>query len=412
MTNGGMGRNFILLWSGQIISQLGDSVYHIALVWLAIEMTASPAVSGLIVSAGYLPAILFSLAAGLVVDVADRRRLMIACALCQALVVGVVPVVEHFDKLTPTLLALASFLLACGAVFFVPARDAIIPSLVEGRQLHHANSLMQISMQLAYLGGPVLAGALVDYTGTMGLFALDAASFLASAFLLLFIAVPQTAASHPPAAPVPLPDLPRAAGGSLHEIYQGLGFAWRDRRLRGLVVLTALDNLFIMGAVLLGLPLYVREVLGLGPSYYALLTAILFCGMILSSLVVGLNGKFWPKGKMIVCGIALDALTFMPLFFIESFPQAALAMFVHGLTVPLITINRATLVHETVPDQQRGRVFALINLAVVGFTALSVLAVGPLCSWLGVQEMFLLVASSGLIFFLSGMVFRQLWLTP
>jgi DHA3 family macrolide efflux protein-like MFS transporter len=409
MANGGVGRNFAFLWSGQVISQLGDSVYHIALVWLAIEMTASPILSSLIVSAGYLPAILFSLAAGTVVDTVNRRRLMIFCALCQALVVAAVPLVHHWGRLSPALLALVSFLLATGSAFFVPARDAIIPHLVEGAKLHRANSLMQMSMQLAYLGGPVLAGALVDFTGIIGLFTVDALSFVASALLLLLIAMPGGVPLHPPAEPVPVPDLPRAAGGSLRDIHQGLAYAWRDGRLRGLLVLTALDNFFIMGAALLGLPIYVREVLQLGPSYYALLTAVLFCGMILASLVVGINGQLWPKGKLIVCGIALDALTFLPLFFVDSFPQAALAMFVHGLTVPLITISRATLVHQTVADRQRGRVFALINLAVVGFTALSVLMVGPLCGWLGVQNMFLLVASSGVLFALGGVAFRQLW---
>jgi hypothetical protein len=344
------------------------------------------------------------------VDTVNRRRLMIFCALCQALVVAAVPLVHHWGRLSPALLALVSFLLATGSAFFVPARDAIIPHLVEGAKLHRANSLMQMSMQLAYLGGPVLAGALVDFTGIIGLFTVDALSFVASALLLLLIAMPGGVPLHPPAEPVPVPDLPRAAGGSLRDIHQGLAYAWRDGRLRGLLVLTALDNFFIMGRG----PARPAHLRARGAATGAVLLRAADRRSFLrhDSCQPGGGNKrpALAQGqahRLRYCSRCPD----LPASVLRRLlPQAALAMFVHGA-------DRAAHYHQPghagASDGGRSAAGAGVCTDKSGGGGLHraerLLMVGPLCGWLGVQNMFLLVASSGVLFALGGVAFRQLW---
>ncbi len=117
-----------------------------------------------------------------------------------------------------------------------------------------------------------------------------------------------------------------------------------------------------------------------------------------------------PKGKLIVVGMILDGITFIPFFFIRDFSIACLAMFIHGLTVPLITVPRTTLIHEIVPDELRGRIFALVNVAVVGFTALSMVLTGFACDWLaGIDEIYLLIGILGAICGLFGTRFKAFW---
>jgi MFS family permease len=395
-----------------LVSQFGDSIFHVGLVWLALDLTDSKPLSGIIVAAGFLPAILFSLAAGVIADRVDRRRLMILCAVVQALVVASVPVLNQFGLLSGPVLALVAFGLAAGAAFFNPARDALVPHLVTQPRLNRANSLIQGSAQLAFLAGPLAAGILVGWVGTIHLFTIDAGTFIVSTVFLLLIRSPKTTYPRLEFGPVSPPQTPPVAGRTRQDILEGLRHAFADPRLRGLLFVTAVENLIIMGPAILGIPVYVREILGFGKSgaaEYSFLIGILFSGMIATSLIIGLKGRSWPKGKLILIGIILDGVTFIPLFFIRTFPLACLAMFVHGLTVPMIILPRTTLIQEIVPDDRRGRIFALVNMAVMGFTALSMVLCGIVSEWFGMDEIYLgagiLAAACGTV----GMLFRPLW---
>ncbi len=404
--------NFGLLCLGQLISQFGDAIFHIALLWLALDLTGSSSTTGLIATAGYLPAILLSLAAGVVADRLDRRLLMIACAGLQALVVAAVPVLDHLGALSGWTLAAVAFCLSAGAAFFNPARDAMIPRLVPRDHLTRANSLVQVSAQMAFMAGPAAAGALVALVGIIALFTIDAATFVFSMITLWLIRLPKVTSPAMEASPVPLPQVPTAAGSTLSEIKAGLHLAWSDTRLRGLLFITAVDNLIIMGPAIVGTPIYVRETLGYGKEgavAYATLVAVFFVGMVIMSLVVGWLGRGWPKGKLILVGMTLDGLTFIPFFFITSLSWACVAMFVHGLTVPLLTVPRATLVQEIVPDHSRGRIFALLNLSVVGFTALSTGLTGLAAEWIPMDRLYLVIGIMGAACGLIGMGFRDLW---
>ena len=410
MTRTGLQRyNFPLLLVGQLVSQFGDSIFHIGLLWLSLELTGSKSGSSIIVAAGYLPAIVLSLFAGVVVDRVDRRKLMIVCASLQALAVASVPLLDHLDLLNGLALALITFGLSTGAAFFNPARDALIPSLVPRQRLNRANSLVQVSAQIAFLAGPAAAGFLLMVVGTIGLFTIDAGTFFVSSATILLIRLPRTTSPHLQAGPSPLPQIPSATGGTLSDVLEGLRNAWQDTRLRGLLFITAFDNLIIMGPAIFGVPVYVREVLLLGAAEYSLLTAVFFAGMIVSSLVIGIRGRLWPRGKLIVTGMILDGATFIPFFFIRSFSIACVAMFIHGLTVPLITVPRATLIHHIVPDERRGRIFALVNLAVVGFTALSMIITGFVSDYVGMHEIYLTIGILGAFCGIIGARFKGLW---
>jgi MFS family permease len=404
--------NFSLLCLGQLVSQFGDSIFHIGLVWLALDLTGSKSLSGVIVAAGFLPAILFSLAAGVVADRVDRRRLMIFCAVVQALVVASVPLLDQFDLLSGPVLALVAFGLAAGAAFFNPARDALVPNLVAADRLTRANSFVQGSAQVAFLAGPLAAGILVGWVGTIHLFTIDAGTFIVSAGLLLLMRVPRTTSPRMEFGPVPPPQTPPVAGRTWQDITAGLRHAFADARLRGLLFVTAAENLIIMGPAILGTPVYVREIPGFGQGgvdEYSFLIGVLFAGMITASLIIGLRGRSWPKGKLILLGIFLDGVTFIPFYFIRSFPLACIAMFIHGLTVPMIILPRTTLIQQIVPDDRRGRIFALVNMAVVGCTALSMVLCGLASEWFGMDEIYLGAGILGAGCGIVGMFFRPLW---
>ena len=403
--------NFLLLWSGQFVSQLGDSIFHVALVWYALRLPEAKWVSGLILAMGYLPPLLFSLPVGAMVDRLDRKSILITCAALQALVVGMVPLADRFGALTPATLMVFAFLLSSGTSFAIPARDSLIPWLVTAEQMHQANSYVRISSQMAFMAGPLVASLATAQLGLIHLFSIDSVTFGLNACFLWLVWVPLRPRNPTRRDPRSLPARDK---GTWADIREGLHHAWEDRRLRGLMLLTALNNLVIMGPAMLGMPVFVREVLGLGEAgvkTYTWLLSTCFAGMMLSSVLIGMLGRGLPKGKLIVWGSILDALTILPFFYIRALPALFLAMFLHGLTVPLISVPRVTLIQEIVPDDRRGRMFSLLNLAVIGFTALSMILTGVLSEVWHMDRIFLIAGILGTLGGLLGMGCRELWKT-
>ena len=188
-------RNAILLWTGQFVSQMGDAVFVGAVAWLAATLSGSPAATGWIVFLAAVPFLLFGPLAGAWVDRADRRRLLVGSDLVRAAILLGLPLAAHAVGLSFPLLAATTFLLATASTPFLPARDALLPRLAEGRPLLRFNAAFQTSGQLAQLLGLWLGGALLgtdprDTSRLVTVLALDGATFLVSAVTLSALRMP------------------------------------------------------------------------------------------------------------------------------------------------------------------------------------------------------------------------------
>ena len=113
-------KNFVFLWIGHFISHSGDSIYAIALPWMILEMTGSKTLTGLVSMSAYLPALIFGLYAGVIVDYYNRKRVMIVSDILRALLVAVIPLSIIYGFVTPLLIGFITFLLASFATFFIP----------------------------------------------------------------------------------------------------------------------------------------------------------------------------------------------------------------------------------------------------------------------------------------------------
>jgi MFS family permease len=378
-----VGRNVSLLWAGQVLSQAGDSVYMIALMWLMLELTGSKALTGLAAMSAYLPTLLFGLLAGLVADRYNRRITMAIADLVRAGLVMVIPLSAYMGLLEghrgALVLGLVTFAVACVSTLFNPARDALIPDIVERAKLNLANGLIQTSWQLAMFVGPLMAGLILPFIDLIHLFHFDAATFVAS--LLFILLLPRSVGR-----------VRRPVDGSATasvQVLTGLRHVWSDRRLRGLVVVTAVYNLFLMGLPFVATPVYVREVLDNRPETFAWLQAVYAGGMLPGILLANWLARRIRLGRLILVGILLDGLTYMPFMFIRTVPTALLFMGVHSVVIPLIMVPRTTLVQRLVPRELWGRVFSIIHVCVIGFSALSSGLVGVVAEVLPVGHIFL-----------------------
>ena len=161
--------------------------------------------------------------------------------------------------------------------------------------------------------------------------------------------------------------------------------------LRLLLLLTFINNIFIMGPAIIGIPVFVREILSADFGVYAQLETSMAAGMIIGSII------FWKAVKRInpisilLFGIVMDGITYTFLFFANCSLVATLVLLIHGIGIPLITVSRTTIIQAVVPDEFRGRLFSMIYMAVMGTTALSIGLTGAILEIVEADILFLII---------------------
>ncbi|MEK7348853.1 MAG: MFS transporter [Candidatus Eisenbacteria bacterium] len=352
---------FALLGVAQFLSQFGDSIFMIVFIWLLLDLTGSKSATGFAAMISYLPALLFGVVAGFLVDRWNRRRVMAAADAARGLLLAAGGVLYAAGLLTAPVLTAIAFLCATAAVLFNPARDSILPELVSGERLVVANAWIQTSQQAAYFAGPLAVGFVIQQGGVGATF--PVAVLLYGGSLVMIVAMGNVGRAHRDHG---------APAAALVDFRQGLSAISRDATLLLLLAYTALDNLFIMGPALVGNAVMVRETLGGDAAMYALVEATYGLGWGLGTILVSRFATRVPHGMLLLAGITLDGFTYVPLYWCRSLPYLLFVSLIHSMVIPLITVPRSTILQRIVPRERLGRVFALQNVVVVGMAALSV----------------------------------------
>ncbi|MCH9015970.1 MAG: MFS transporter, partial [Gemmatimonadetes bacterium] len=187
-------RNFILLWQGQFVSQVGNQAYLIALMFWLLEHTGSVALMGMVLMTSSLPGVLLGPLAGAFVDRHSRKAIIVGSDLARGLAVAVLAITMVTSDSTELIIAtlfVVAVVNGVAAAVFNPAVGAAIPDLVPPTSLRGANSLNQMSVQAASFLGLAAGGTLYALFGPVVLFTTDAISFLLSGLSEFFIRLPQ-----------------------------------------------------------------------------------------------------------------------------------------------------------------------------------------------------------------------------
>jgi MFS family permease len=294
--NGWQHRDFLLLWGGQTVSELGSSVTQLALPLTAVVLLqASTLEVGLLTAATTLAFALIALPAGAIVDRHAKRRLMIACDLARLVIIGAVPVAWAAGVLALWQLYVVAVAAGVCTVFFDVAYQSYLPSLMASEHLIDANGKLQATAATAQLAGPGLGGGLVAAFGAAGAMTADAVSYAVSVATLLGIRHRE-----PPA-----PAVPAGERQSLRaDIAEGLAFVVRDPILRKVVACTGTANLFGSIAIAVDIVFLVR-VLHVRPGYTGLVFAVGAIGGIVGGLLAGRLAKRVGSARIIWVSILL-----------------------------------------------------------------------------------------------------------
>jgi Na+/melibiose symporter-like transporter len=375
-------RPFALVWSAGLVSMIGDWMLAVVLPIRIFELTGSPlAVAGLIASL-YLPLIVFSSVAGVLVDRWDRRRTMILSGGLQA---GVVLPLLLVDSRATAWIAFPVIAVAASLfAFSEPAENAFLPRLVGEDELVAANARNALNNNLARLVGPAVGGLLFVLGGLELVTLFDAGTFVAGA--LLVAAVRVSGRPEPAPAKNDTEAEARPATGMVGELRDGLRVIRRSRPVSVVLGVTAVTSIGegIFGVMFL---VWVVDVLDGGVAERGLFASTQALGGILGAVIAGsLAARRTPAtlfgAGLVVFGV-LDLILFnYPLVFSSVILGLGLMTLV-GIPTVAMQAARQTILQESVEDSYRGRVFGVIGMTQAAFLLAATLVAGAVGETVG-----------------------------
>jgi len=163
-----------------------------------------------------------------------------------------------------------------------------------------------------------------------------------------------------------------------------------------------------MGPAIVGIPIFVKEVLHKGASSYALVESSYGLGMLIGALLINYLNKFISTGKILLIGMIFDGFTYAIIYFTRSLELMILLISFHAIGIPFIVVARTSLIQKWVTSEKLGRAFSLVNIAVVGMTALTTGVTGILSEYISIQEIFAIFGVAGMFCGISGFFYKQL----
>lgn len=371
------------LWIAQLVSNLGTWMQTVGAQWMLVGDPRAAVLVPLVQTATTLPVMLLALPSGVLADLVDRRRLLIATQAAMAAGVGVLASLTGAGLTTPAVLLTLLFLIGCGQALTGPAWQAIQPELVPREQIPAAAALGSISMNGARAIGPAIAGALVSLSGPTLVFALNAVSFVGIVVVLIMWRRPAVERQLP--AERPLAAL--SAGGRFI----------RSAPVIRRILLRAV--LFIApGSALWGLlAVIAKDQLGQSSSGYGLMLGALGAGAVLGAVVLDpLRRAFGQNGLLIVAALGFASATTV-LALVNQVAAVLVALVVGGMAwlATLATMNAS--MQLSLPAWVRARGLSVYQLVFMGGQAIGSLVWGLLAG--ATSSVTALLVSAGLLVF-------------
>jgi DHA3 family macrolide efflux protein-like MFS transporter len=345
-------RDFGLVWSGQLISQIGDGISRLALLWFVYAVTGSPLKTSVIGLLQTIPPIVLGPIIGVYVDRLPKKVLLITSDVLRALLIGLIPCLIPVESFTVSVLYVLVLLHAIATAVFGPALTAAIPAFVPKTQFTAANALLQSTTSLGIIFGPALSGLGIAAYGSQEVLCLNAATYMVSAACLTLVRFKKPALKIPSLAAKPT---------MLQDLVEG--FRYSVLTQPAILLLTGTAALYTFGTSALTalFPVFARKMLGLGPIEVGYLWSAVGIGLFVTSI-----GLLWATdwtvkdrmrlimGTSVLTGAALCALTRT----IDPY-MAGLIMGLIGCGMGAFTPIAWGIIQELVPRQMIGRVLGL-----------------------------------------------------
>ena len=385
-------RDFGLVWSGQLISQIGDGISKLALLWFVYAITGSPLKTSIIGLLQTIPPIILGPVIGVYVDRLPKKLLLIVSDLLRALLIGLIPCLIPVESFTVTVLYTLVLLHAIATAVFGPALTAAIPAIVPKTQFTAANALLQGTTSLGVIFGPALSGLGIAAYGSQEVLCLNAATYMVSAGFLVFVRFTD---------PSPKGISAGAPTTLLRDIIEGVRYSVVSQPIILLLTATAALYTFGTSALTALFPVFARKMFDLGPVEIGYLWSALGIGLLCTSV-----GLLWitdwtlkDRTRLIVATSALSGVAICALIGRPGPYQAGFLMGLIGAGMGAFTPIAWGIIQELAPSHMLGRILGLYGTgamiaAIVGISAFGWITErqGPETGLLGIGIVLLVTA--------------------
>jgi MFS family permease len=361
-------RDFLLLWTGQVVSTVGTRASSVAFPLLVLALTGSPSKAGLVAFAQTLPFPLLFLPAGVVVDRVDRKRLLLVADGARAVAFASLVAALALDRLVLAHILVVAFVEGACFVFFRLAESAALPQVVPKEQLPTAVAQNQARDQGAELVGAPLGGLLFGINRMLP-FLFDAVSYAIGFVTLLFVRSTLQE------------DRPPRETSVREEVVEGFRWTWHQPFIRAIVVLVGGSN-FAFNALFLVLIVRAKD-LGASSAAVGAMFALLGAGAILGALVAPAVSRRVPAKLVIVGSLWLWAVYPLVLVVLPNTLALGLVAGIVNITGPIVNVVLSAYRYALVPDRLLGRVGSVILLVAWGTIPLGAISAGFLLEAFG-----------------------------
>ena len=367
-------RNFRLLWAGLLFSFTGSHMQSAALLWhvsLLVPDDQKGLALGGVGLVRFVPIVTLAMISGVVADALDRRRLMLLTQSAATLVAAALAFLTATDRTSLwTIYALAA-LGGAVSVFDLPARQALLPTLVPREHLPNAITLNSVMGQSALVAGPAIGGLVIGAAGVEWVYLLNAISFGCVIAALLLMRGVQGRPARESASEV-----------SWRSAREGLRFVFQSPLIRSTMLLDFFATFFSSAVALL--PIFAQDVLFVGPAGYGWLYAAPAAGALtMSAAMVLLTERIRRRGRVLLLAVGLYGLATIGFGLSQTFWLTFACLALTGVADSVSMVIRSVIRQLETPDHLRGRMTGINMLFFMGGPQLGELEAGTVAHWFG-----------------------------
>jgi MFS transporter, DHA3 family, macrolide efflux protein len=375
-------RDFSLLWWGQAISQVGDGLNKVALLWFVYTLTGSAMKMTVIGLLQTLPPLAFGALIGVYLDRLPKKPVMIWVDLIRTGLVLLIPVLHGLDMLSLEGLYGLVFAIAIVSTIFGPALSSAVPLIVKRSQLTAGNALIQSTTTIGILIGPAISGIGIALIGAQNVLYVNAVTFFISALCLIPIRLRESRASEV-----------QARSSVIRDLVVGYRFVFVQHPAIFVLMITAALYSLAASAFIFMLPVFAKEVLGVGPTELGWLWSAQGIGMLATSLWLASLKHQAPQQRLqiIVRSMAVGGIAACTLSLLETALLATAVVIVIGASFALFIPVVWGVLQELTPEHLLGRVFTMFSTGGMAFAMAGMAGfgwaadtIGPTSSLIGI----------------------------
>lgn len=363
-------RDFRLLWIGLLISNIGSQMQLVAINWHIYLLTNSAVALGLIGFTRFIPIVFFSLISGSFADTHNRKKIMFYSQIVFLTLSLILTIATMVGSINPILMYIVSIGSSIAFSFDLPARQALVPNLVERKHLSNAISLNTIMFQTSLIVGPSIAGFVIAKFGLETVYFFNTVSYLAVITALLFMKTSGEVTG-------------QKSSISFSSVKEGLSYVKSKTIIWSTMLLDFFSTFFSSAAALL--PIFAKDVLKVGPEGLGFLYAAPAIGAVIAGFIITHVGEVKKQGVVLLSAVSLYGVATIIFGLSNLFILSLLALLLVGLGDGISMIIRNTIRQLSTPDYIRGRMTAINMIFFMGGPQLGEFEAGLLAAFMGAK---------------------------